>query len=131
MKTVAEIKKWLENEIQSLEGNYGDRLHGAETSAERNAIATYDCYKTVLEFIGCPTLYWVSAIIQDKGDSKPWLLAVSEGELSLERAKAAIDFIKKNHTVLSAWIDTFNENKVKETVFHECYIDAFGCISKL
>ena len=68
-------------------------------------------------------LYWVSAIIQNKTDKKPWLLAINEGELTLEKAMKTITFIKENHTVLSVWIDVFDENGMKETVFHECYIN--------
>ena len=71
-------------------------------------------------------LYWVSAIIQNKGNAKPWLLAISEGELTLDAAQKVVDFIKDNHNVLSIWIDTFDENNKKQVVFHECYIDAFG-----
>lgn len=73
-------------------------------------------------------LYWVSAIVQNKTDKKPWLLAMCDSQLSLREAMEAISFIKTNYTVLSAWVDTFNEENVKQTVFHECYIDAFGNI---
>lgn len=37
-----------------------------------------------------------------------------------------IDFAKKYYVVLSAWVDSFDENNKRETVFHECYINAFG-----
>lgn len=73
-------------------------------------------------------LYWVSAIIQNKGDQKPWLLAMSEGELSLEKAMEIVNRVKEDHTVLSVWIDVFDENNTKQTVFHECFIDAFGTV---
>jgi hypothetical protein len=65
--------------------------------------------------------YWVSLIIQDKENSKPWLCAMSECCLSLDEAKKLIDQQRKNYRVLSAWVDTYYE-EVKETVFHECYI---------
>lgn len=68
-------------------------------------------------------LYWVSAIVQNEG---PRLLAMSEGEMSLEKAMDLVERVKENWTVLSAWIDTFDEKGGKQTVFHECYIDAFG-----
>lgn len=68
-------------------------------------------------------LYWVSAIIQNKTDSKPWLLAVNESVLTLEEAMEMIGFINQNHTTLSAWVDVFDENNIKETVFHKCYIN--------
>lgn len=73
-------------------------------------------------------LYWVSAIIQDKGDDKPWLCASSDSVLSLEDAMNTIAKARNNHTVLSAWVDIFDENNKKVTVFHECYIDTFGDI---
>ena len=59
-------------------------------------------------------LYWVSTIIQDKGDNKPWLCASSESELSLEDAMNTITKARTNYTVLSAWIDTFDENNKKD-----------------
>ena len=70
-------------------------------------------------------LYWVSAIIQNKSN-KPWLCAVNEAELSLDKAMEVIAYIKENYIVLSAWVDMFDENNIKQTVFHECYINAFG-----
>ena len=73
-------------------------------------------------------LYFASAIIQDKSGSKPCLWAMSDGDLSLEKAMWKIDFAKKYYIVLSAWVDSFDENNNKQTVFHECYINAFGDI---
>jgi hypothetical protein len=72
------------------------------------------------------TLYWVSAIVKNKNDKKSYLLAMSDGETNKDKAMENIAWLKENYTVLSAWIDTFDENNVKQTVFHECYIDAFG-----
>lgn len=74
------------------------------------------------------TLYWVSAIVV-RGN-KPRLLAFSDAELSLKKAMDGISFIKENNTVLSVWVDAIDENNVKSTVFHECYINAFGDIFK-
>ena len=74
-------------------------------------------------------LYWVSAIIFNEGDRKPWLCAMTNGSVSMEAAMDTINRLKNNHNVLSAWIDTF-ENNEKQTVFHECYIDAFGYVTK-
>ena len=71
-------------------------------------------------------LFWVSAIVQDACDKKPCLLAVNTGEMTLDNAQKGVEFIKNNHNVLSVWIDTFDENNKKETVFHECFINAFG-----
>lgn len=71
-------------------------------------------------------LYWVSAIVQ--GNSKPKLIAMNTGELSQAKAERIISAMRQSYNVLSAWIDTFDENNNKETVFHECYIDAFGIV---
>ena len=70
-------------------------------------------------------LYWASAIIRD-ADGTPRLLAMNESKFTVEDALALIGHIKQSYTVLSAWIDVFSEHNVKRTVFHECYIDAFG-----
>lgn len=71
-------------------------------------------------------LYLVSAIIQNKGDKKPWLCTMNNRVLSLDKAKKVIAYMRKNNTVLSAWVDVFNEDNNKQTVFHECYINVFG-----
>lgn len=71
-------------------------------------------------------LYWVSTIIENKSNKKPCLLSMNEGELTIDKAMETIALLKENHTVLSAWVDVFDENNVKQTVFHECYINAFG-----
>lgn len=75
-------------------------------------------------------LYWVSAIVQNKSDKRAWLCAMSEGELSMDKAMQLIDRLKEINTVLSAWIDVFDENGAKETVYHDCYIDTFGDYSR-
>ena len=74
-------------------------------------------------------VYWVSAIVTYKGCEKPWLLSYGNCYLSLDKAMKEIDNIKNAFTALSIWIDTFDENNVKKTVFHECYIDPFGCVT--
>ena len=75
-------------------------------------------------------LYYVSAIIQNEGDAKPWLCAMTDSVISLENAMEVIARARTNHNVLSAWIDMFDENNVKQTVFYECYIDILGNINK-
>ncbi len=72
-------------------------------------------------------IYWISMIIQNFENTKPWLCSVSDGYTSLDEAKKAILDARKKFRVLSAWINTFPES-VNITVFHECYIDAFGNI---
>ena len=71
-------------------------------------------------------IYWVSAIIQNEHDKKAWLCAMTNGVLSLDKAMEVIERTRENHKVLSAWVDVYDKNKVKQTVFHECYINVFG-----
>lgn len=75
-------------------------------------------------------LYWASAIIQDGNNKKPCLCAVNDAKFTFDGAMEVITFLKNNYTVLSAWIDMYEdiESKVKQTVFHECYIDSFGYV---
>lgn len=73
-------------------------------------------------------LYWVSAIIQNKGNVKPTLLALNDGYPSLEAAMRDVVHIKNDNTVLSMWVDAFDKDNNKQTVFHECYLDAFGTV---
>lgn len=71
-------------------------------------------------------LYWVSAIVQNEYDRTAWLLARYDGELSIDKAMKEIDYIRSYHIVLSAWIDVFDKNGVRKTIYHKCYIDSFG-----
>lgn len=71
-------------------------------------------------------LYWVSLLIQETENSKPWVSAMSTGCVNLEEAMKTIERGRKNFRVLSAWVDTFDENNRKTVVFHECYINALG-----
>ena len=75
------------------------------------------------------SLYWVSLIIQEDEETKPWLCSESTGFLTMEEAYKEIKFMREHDRVLSAWIDIY-DNEEKKTVFHECYVDAFGYISK-
>lgn len=74
--------------------------------------------------------YWVSAIVQNDGDTKPWLLSVYDSVSSLEEAMSMIAWFRHNNNTLSAWVDIFDENKVKHTVYHKCYIDICGNVKK-
>ena len=47
------------------------------------------------------TLYYVSAIIQNEGDAKPWLCAMTDSEVNLEDAMKVIARARTNHNVLS------------------------------
>lgn len=71
-------------------------------------------------------LYWVSLIIQEDEETKPWLCCKSSGFLTIEEAHKEIQFMREHDRVLSAWIDVFDENDVKNTVYHDCYINVFG-----
>lgn len=70
--------------------------------------------------------YWVSLLIQDNEHSRPWLSAMTSSCVNIEEAMNTIRKGRENYRVLSAWIDTFDENNKKQTVFHECYVDAVG-----
>lgn len=72
-------------------------------------------------------LYWVSFLIQETCCSKPWLNSISTGCTSLDEAMELISDSRKKFRVLSAWIDTF-ENDIKSTVYHKCYVNAIGAI---
>lgn len=73
-------------------------------------------------------LYWVSGIVQNENE-KAWLLSMSNGEISLEKALEVVEKLKKSYRVLSAWINTY-ENDESQIVYHECCINAFGKIEK-
>ena len=75
--------------------------------------------------------YWVSLLIQDTENSKPWHCAMSDSCSNLEQAKAVIAKGRKNFRVLAAWVDTFDENNNKTIILHECYVNALGTVDKL
>lgn len=77
------------------------------------------------------TLYWVSAIVQNDTDEKAWLLSMSDSVLSLEKAMETINNIRTSHKTLSAWIDVFDKDDNKQTIFHECYVDVFGYVKEV
>ena len=74
--------------------------------------------------------YWVSVLIQDSEHSQPWLSRMLDSRSSLSEAKEIIEKYRNNFRVLSAWVDTYGENKVKTTVFHECYVDTLGDLNQ-
>lgn len=45
--------------------------------------------------------YWVSAIVLNKDNKTPWLLAMNNCQSSLEKAMEEVAHIKNNFTVLS------------------------------
>ena len=71
-------------------------------------------------------LYWVSLLIQDSENSQPWLCAMTDSCIRMKEAMDTVNKGRESYRVLSAWIDTFDEDDKKTTVFHECYVDAIG-----
>lgn len=67
------------------------------------------------------TLYWVSFLVQDEQSGNVWLNSITSGCTSYSQAMNLIKRGKSQFNVLSAWIDTF-ENDNKNTVYHECCI---------
>ena len=46
----------------------------------------------------------------------------------MEEAMRVIKFAREHFTVLSAWIDIFDDVGEKRTIFHECYVNALGMV---
>ena len=76
------------------------------------------------------TLYWVSFLVQDSETSRPWVCSLSTGCTSLKDAMIAISNGRNNYRVLSAWVDVFDENNAKITMFHECYVNVVGKVER-
>lgn len=104
----------LREEIKVAKQEYEDALEFYNKVKEKALVGT--------KLPENPTLYWVSTIIFDEGDTKPWLCAISTAQDTLEQAIYQLEFTRKHHNVLSGWIDVFDENNTKQTVFHECYM---------
>lgn len=65
--------------------------------------------------------YYVSALIQ--GENKEvWLSAMSESVFSMTEAMNLIEKSCNNYNVISAWIDSFDDNDTKKIEYHKCYI---------
>ncbi len=119
MSREAELIKEIDEHIKEAGGLYGLELSDSDLLIIRNALASQEKAKA----------YWVSFIIQDYEDSRPWLCALNESCGSIEEAKEAIHKQRENYRVLSAWIDVFNQDNVKTTVFHKSYINSIGILS--
>ena len=74
--------------------------------------------------------YYVSAIIQEKNDERAWLCPITDSVLSIEKAIEQVEFMRANHTVLSVWVDCFDEKNKKSIVFHDCYVDMLGRVGR-
>lgn len=70
--------------------------------------------------------YCVSVIIQDNIDKRAWMSSMNDSVLSLDEAFDIISHARRDHTVLSAWVDVYDENNAKHIAFHDCYVDTFG-----
>lgn len=65
--------------------------------------------------------YYVSALIQDK-NKEIWLSAIYDCVFSIEEAMKLIEKSRNNYNVISAWIDSFDDNDTKKIEYHQCYI---------
>lgn len=74
--------------------------------------------------------YWVSLLVQDYENGKPWLVEMQTCSLTLKDALKVIHTGRNNYRVLSAWIDCFDKNDEKITIFHECYVNAIGNVER-
>lgn len=115
-----EFDTCLESKVEEIE-DYLFEKYCVEGDSKISSILLGDKKTTT-------TLYWSSALIKE--NDKVVNIATSSGELTLQKAFDNIKCWKENYTVLSAWIDSFDENNSKVTVFHECYVDAIGNIRK-
>lgn len=74
--------------------------------------------------------YWVSLLIQDDEKSKPYLISMTDSAPHLKDAMEIIERGRNNYRVLSAWVDVFDENNTKITMFHECYVNVVGKVER-
>ena len=74
--------------------------------------------------------YWVSLLIQYDEKSKPYLISMTDSAPHLKDAMEIIERERNNYRVLSAWVDVFDENNAKITIFHECYVNVVGKVER-
>ena len=48
----------------------------------------------------------------------------------LKDAMKIIERGRNNYRVLSAWVDVFDKNNAKITIFHECYVNVVGKVGR-
>ena len=65
--------------------------------------------------------YYVSALIQEE-NKEIWLSAMSDCVFSIEEAMKLIEKSRNNYNVISAWIDSFDDNDTKKIEYNQCYI---------
>ena len=74
--------------------------------------------------------YFVSLLIQDDEKSKPYLISMTDSAPHLKDAMEIIERGRNNYRVLSAWVDVFDKNNAKITMFHECYLNVVGKVER-
>lgn len=70
--------------------------------------------------------YWTNFIIQDSFNRHAYRESSYDCCLSLDVALSAVENMRFNHTVLSAWIDVTDDDEKPITIWHECYVDGLG-----
>ena len=75
--------------------------------------------------------YWVSMIVQGESDERAWLLSMYDSVDTIDDAMKTINTYREKNTVLSAWIDVFDDDNIKQTVFHQCYVNVLGHVNKI
>lgn len=60
--------------------------------------------------------YWVSLLIQDDEESKPYLISMTDSAPHLKDAMEIIERGRNNYRVLSAWVDVFDKKNAKVTI---------------
>lgn len=73
--------------------------------------------------------YWVSLLILDDFN-KPVCFPMGTCNSSLKESLGVIERSRKNFTVLSAWVYTYDGKGNKTTEFHDCYVDFSGKIER-
>lgn len=111
----------LKNSIKSLRNNNKGLLKGL------SKLQSY-IYQLKRD-LNCNN-YWVSLLIQDDEKSKPYLISMTDSTPHLKDAIEIIERGRKNYRVLSAWVDVFDENNTKITMFHECYVNVVGKVER-
>jgi len=71
-------------------------------------------------------MYYISLIIQDESDARAWKCSAYGSYPNLDEAKQWIEFYRKGHCILAAWI-TDEKNKI---CFFECYVDIAGNVTR-
>lgn len=83
---------------------------------------------TIVDLTDKPRMmkYWPHLLVQDENNGNVWLYASDEYKYDVESAKIFIEEGKKKYKVLTAWIDTFNADAERVTVYHECLVNIAG-----